>query len=398
MNLVKPILNLVAIFIVTGACISCKTPSKEQDSEAKDFSVALPSKSIALLLGTPKLVPEAQKSMDLMASVLKDELSDQGFKVEALVASSATEVSDRIKSVAARIANNGTLLIAFAGQGTSSGSLRMEDGSSLRYAEIATAVVQGRKTPIRRTIFVLESVLSSGEKVIPPQEQLVVLNKELLGTLDWFQSAVGKEQRWSRLITDKERLANSRLSQSSEFGEVIAFASARMDETQGASGAMSVFAGAARDLHKGPYSGNVTIQNLMDTFQKQTTPSAVSTVIPAAAAKSLVFEVAPEYLAEARSKTLGLAWLNQVSKQLNESLAGCTFGPEYSVDYSSSFLFDPSFIVTSKSGQVFHDQYFGVMNWMSLPEVSAHFIIDNVLKSQSAQYIQLGCHEVPAGS
>ena len=83
MNLVKPILNLVAIFIVTGACISCKTPSKEQDSEAKDFSVALPSKSIALLLGTPKLVPEAQKSMDLMASVLKDELSDQGFKVEA---------------------------------------------------------------------------------------------------------------------------------------------------------------------------------------------------------------------------------------------------------------------------------------------------------------------------
>lgn len=394
MKPVRTITRLKAMSFTLALCASCKTPLNESESVITSSALNHSSKNTALILSTPQKRPDSQIAADVMASVFKSDLNDQDYKVEAVTASSAKETLDQIKETSARVDPSGTLIIGFSGYSASVDSLQMEDGSSVKFSELGAAVMQGREVPIRRTIYLMDLRSAEASSALTLEQLQRSLRSELLASTDWYESKLGKEMQWNRLVTDLERVKNASLSHTAAFGEVLAFASFEHGQ-----GAMRAFVEAMKDLHNQSDSRMPAMQALADAVQRYLATEKQTSVfafLPENAPKGLVF--GELNLPEQRIKTLGLAWLNQVSRRLNEVIDGCTFGPEYAIDYNKTFLFNPSFIVTTKSGQVFHDQYFGVMSWMSRPETSASFIGGNLANGGSSQYQHLGCHERKAES
>lgn len=398
LNLSKPYLRLAVTFVIVATFHGCKSTSSKLEAEVQASVVGKATKNIVLIFSSSKTAPELQTEIERMTSIFRTDLVDQGYKVEAMGAESESKVLNRIQEASARLTSDGSLILAFECRSDAIGSLQMDDGGVLKYAEIGKTVMLARKTPLRRTIFIVDSRISAGTKLPAKEEQERILESELLGSTDWYNSEFGKDQGWSRLATDKQRLKDASLSESSELGEVIALSSVMPEQVSGAQGALGAFADAIKNLYGTSQRSGITVQDLLKSYQNSRTfekyPST-AVFAPANITKSSVFDISGETnTSDQRVKTLGLAWLNQVSKQLNATLEGCTFSPEYGIGYSTkTFLFDPSFIVTTKSGQVFHDQYFGVMNWMSRPETSVQFISRGVAKQAALQYAHLGCQE-----
>lgn len=334
------------------------------------------NKNIAVIIGTPTKSTWAQASMTSLTDTFS-QLTDQNFQVEPLIGSSQQLVLDRIKSLSARVSKDGTLAIAFVGNGIGS-SFEMEDGSLLTYQQISKAIVEGRTNPLRRTIFLIDSTTEQNKSVIESQ---------LIGHIDWFSQP---SKHWQHLMTDKSRLKDSGLVSKSFFGEIVVFASTSRKQSN--------FARAVNASLSSLYSEhreNATFQHFADHLQKAQT--LVFAVCPQESANSLLFDIAHDSTkTDPRYRTQGLGWLNQVSKRLSSLTEGCTFGPEDSINYSDSFLFDPSFIVTAKSGQVFHDMYFGTMNWLSNPDTTVQMLKDAIVKGESAQINALGCKLRPS--